>query len=48
MDLTSGRVSVRSFRGNLLNNVSRGGINGWTQALKKLNGNDNKMKNYFN
>ena len=48
MALTSGPVLVPFFRGNLLNNASRGGMNGWTPVSKKLNGQGLRMKNYFN
>jgi hypothetical protein len=48
MDLTNGRELVPCFLENLQSSASKGGINGWIQALKKLNGLDHRTKNCYN
>ncbi len=45
---TNGHVFRLYFKENLLSNVNKDGINGSIQALKKLNGQEQKIKNYFN
>ncbi len=45
---TNGHVFRLYFKENLLSNVNKDGINGLIQALKKLNGQEQKIKNYFN
>ena len=48
MDLINGRVYLLFYQGNLLSNVNKDGINGWIHLSKKLNGQEIKMKNYYN
>ena len=47
MGLTNGHGYHLSYRGNLLNNANKDGINGWTLVSKKYNGPDNNRKNYY-
>ncbi len=48
MDSTNGQEFLHYCKENLQNNVSKGGINGLIQVLKKHNGVVLKTKNYYN
>lgn len=48
MDSINGLVFLLFFPESQLNNANNVGINGWIHLLKKQNGPDKKMRNYFN
>lgn len=48
MALINGQEYLHFFKENLLNNANKDGMNGSTPVSKKHNGQEQKIKNFFN